>query len=79
MAALAPVKVSFDKPPTVIKWSLGYTLNLGNFQSIRFDHEVTDYVREGETVEEASERVKLLVQEHINKEVRDAKKELDRG
>ena len=42
---------------TKVTWTLGYTLNTGNFQSLRLDASVEDFVRDGETTKDASDRV----------------------
>ena len=39
---------------TKVSWTLGYTLNNGNFQSLRLDAQVEDHVREGESTKDAS-------------------------
>lgn len=62
---------------TRVTWSYGYTMNLGNFESLRVDHGVDDYVREGETFDQASERVKLKVQAELNEAIKEHKAELD--
>ena len=38
---------------TKVSVTLGYTLNLGNFQSLRMDLGVTDSRRDGENVDQA--------------------------
>ena len=38
---------------TKVRVALGYTLNLGNFQSLRIDVEVQDNKREGENTNDA--------------------------
>jgi hypothetical protein len=43
--------------PAKIQWSLGITKNLGNFESFRIDCQVIDSVREGESKQEASDRI----------------------
>jgi methyl coenzyme M reductase subunit D len=62
--------------PTKVTWSLGYTLNTGNFQSLRLDCQVTDYVREGESTKEASSRVYNFVEEQLIEKLNEAKEEL---
>lgn len=62
--------------PTKIQWSLGYTLNTGNFQSLRLDCQVTDYQREGETASEASARVYEFVEEQLSAKLQEAREEL---
>lgn len=61
---------------TKVKWSLGYTLNTGNFQSLRLDCEVNDFVREGETTKEASDRVYAFVEQQLIEKLNEAKEEL---
>jgi hypothetical protein len=62
---------------TTVNATLGYTLNLGNFQSLRIDLGCTDFVRENETMENAMDRVYKFVEEQVVKKVDEAKKELD--
>jgi hypothetical protein len=62
---------------TKVKIGLGYTLNLGNFQSLRIDLEVQDNKREGETTSEAFERVYSFVEAKLTEKVNEAKSEVD--
>tara|TARA_B110000503_G_scaffold84020_1_gene128068 strand:+ start:12374 stop:12583 length:210 start_codon:yes stop_codon:yes gene_type:complete len=62
---------------TKVKVGLGYTLNLGNFQSLRIDLEVIDNKREGENTNEAFERVYSFVEEKLAEKVKDAAAELE--
>jgi hypothetical protein len=62
---------------TSVTVNLGYTLNLGNFQSLRVDLGCTDFVREGEEKEAAMDRVYNFVEAQVIQKVSDAKKELD--
>ncbi len=62
---------------TRVKIGLGYTLNLGNFQSLRVDLEVQDSKREGETTSEAFERVYSFVEAKLAEKVNEAKSEVD--
>ena len=62
--------------PTRITWTLGYTLNTGNFQSLRLDFQVEDYVRETETTKAASDRVYQFVEEQLIEKLNEAKEEL---
>jgi len=61
---------------TRVQWSLGYTLNTGNFQSLRLDCQVEDYVRDGESTKEASDRVYNFVEEQLITKLNEAKEEL---
>jgi hypothetical protein len=61
---------------TKVQWSLGFTLNTGNFQSLRLDCQIEDHVREGETTKEASDRVYKFVEEQLSEKLTEARKEL---
>ena len=63
--------------PTKVQWSLGYTLNTGNFQSLRLDCQVTDYVRDDETTKAASDRVYAFVEQQLVEKLKEAREELD--
>jgi len=62
---------------TKVQWTLGYTMNVGNFQSLRLDCQVEDFVREGETTKAASDRVYAFVEEQLVEKLKEAKEELD--
>ena len=62
--------------PTKVQWSLGYTLNTGNFQSLRLDCQVTDYVRDDETTKVASDRVYAFVEQQLIEKLKEAREEL---
>jgi hypothetical protein len=63
-----------DKPTVTV--TLGYTLNLGNFQSLRVDLGCTDFVRDDEDKESAMQRVYDFVETQVSNKIEDAKKEL---
>ncbi len=56
--------------------TLGYTLNLGNFESLRVDLGLTDHVRQGEDIVQAQDRVYKLVEVQLVEKVKEAKAEL---
>jgi len=62
---------------TNVSVTLGYTLNLGNFQSLRIDLGITDFVRNGENTEQALDRVYEFVENKVIQKVEEAKKELE--
>lgn len=62
---------------TKVRVALGYTLNLGNFQSLRIDLDITDNRRDGENVNEAFERVYKFVEDKLTEKVREAQSEAD--
>jgi len=65
-----------DHDPTKIQWTLGYTLNTGNFQSLRLDCQISDHVRGLETTKDASDRVYALVEAELMEKLRQAREEL---
>ena len=65
-----------ENKETKVSVTLGYTLNLGNFQSLRVDLGVVDHVRNGETTNEAMDRVYDFVEAKVVEKVQEAKTEL---
>ena len=61
---------------TTVKVSLGMTLNLGNFQSLRVEVGLDDDQRSGETTEEAFERVYQFVETQLAEKVTEARETL---
>ncbi len=66
-----------ENDSTKVTVGLGYTLNLGNFQSLRIDLSVSDNKREGENTEQAFERVYKFVEEKLTEKVRESQEEAD--
>ena len=64
-----------DKNATKVNIALGYTLNLGNFQSLRIDLGVEDSVRQDENVDEAFSRVYDFVEQKLIAKINEAKDE----
>lgn len=65
-----------EKKETKVSVNLGYTLNLGNFQSLRVDLGVIDHTREGETTNEAMDRVYTFVETKVIEKVQEARSSL---
>jgi hypothetical protein len=65
-----------ERNETKVSVTLGYTLNLGNFQSLRVDLGVVDHVREGETTNDAMNRVYDFIEAKVVEKVQEAKSEL---
>jgi hypothetical protein len=61
---------------TKVSVTLGYTLNLGNFQSLRLDLGVVDSRRDGENTDQAFERVYKFVEDKLTVKIAEAKLEL---
>jgi hypothetical protein len=60
---------------TKVSVTLGYTLNLGNFQSLRLDLGVTDSKRDGENTDQAFERVYKFVEDKLTDKIKEAQAE----
>jgi len=62
---------------TKVNVTLGYTLNLGNFQSLRLDLGVIDSKRDGENTEQAFDRVYKFVEDKLTEKIKEAQSEAD--
>lgn len=62
--------------PTKIQWSLGYTKNLGNFESLRLDCQVSDHMRDEETAKAASDRIYALVEAELMRKLKEVQEEI---
>jgi hypothetical protein len=62
---------------TKVSVTLGYTLNLGNFQSLRLDLGVVENRKNGETVDQAFERVYKFVEDKLTSKINEAKSEIN--
>lgn len=65
-----------ERKETKVSVNLGYTLNLGNFQSLRVDLGVIDHTRDNETTSEAMDRVYAFVEQKVIDKVQEAKSSL---
>ena len=65
-----------ENESTKVNVTLGYTLNLGNFESLRVDLGIVDSRHDGETIEQAFERVYSFVEDKLTEKVREAKGEI---
>jgi methyl coenzyme M reductase subunit D len=65
-------KGMMENNDTKVTVSLGYTLNLGNFQSLRIDIGIEDSLRNGEHAEEAFNRVYGFVENKLIEKVKEA-------
>ena len=61
---------------TKVSVALGYTINLGNFQSLRIDLGIEDSERDGENINDAFARVYSFVEEKLTEKVKEASSEL---
>jgi hypothetical protein len=68
-----------ENDSTKVNVTLGYTLNLGNFQSLRLDLGVIDSKRDGETTEQAFDRVYKFVEDKLTEKIKEAQEEASEG
>lgn len=61
---------------TRVKVDLSFTRNLGNYESIRIGVGVEDDVRNGENVNDATERVYKFVEDKLIEKTNEVEKEL---
>jgi hypothetical protein len=62
---------------TKVSVTLGYTLNLGNFQSLRLDLGIIDSKRDSENTDQAFERVYKFVEDKLTEKINEAKAEIN--
>lgn len=64
-----------ENEQTKINVTLGYTLNLGNFQSLRIDLGIVESRKDGETIDQAFERVYSFVENKLTEKIKEAEEE----
>jgi hypothetical protein len=64
---------------TRVKVDLSFTRNLGNYESIKIGVGIEDDLLNGETVNEATERVYKFVEDKLIEKTREVEQELKRG
>jgi hypothetical protein len=69
--------MGMNNEETKVSVTLGYTLNLGNFQSLRLDLGVIDSRRDGENINDAFERVYSFVEAKLADKLNEAKAEIE--
>ena len=62
-----------------VRVELQFTRNLGNYESLRVAIGVEDFVRDGESVDSATDRVYSFVEEKVIEKVSEIEKELKNG
>ena len=67
------------KMSTRVKVDLSFTRNLGNYESIKIGIGIEDDVRQGETVDTATERVYKFVEEKLIQKTTEVEEELKSG
>jgi hypothetical protein len=64
---------------TKVKVDLSFTRNLGNYESIKIGVGIEDDVRQGETVDAATERIYTFVENKLIQKTQEVEEELKRG
>jgi hypothetical protein len=64
---------------TKVKVDLSFTRNLGNYESIKIGIGIEDDVRQGETVDAATERVYAFVENKLIQKTQEVEEELKSG
>ena len=64
---------------TKVKVDLSFTRNLGNYESIKIGVGIEDDVRQGETVDAATERVYAFVESKLIEKTQEVEEEIKRG
>jgi hypothetical protein len=62
---------------TKVKIDLSFTRNLGNYESIKIGIGIEDDVRQGENVNDATERVYKFVEDKLIEKTREIEEELN--
>ncbi len=70
---------TINRESTHVKVELQFVRNLGNYESLRVSIGVEDYVRDGETVDAATDRVYDFVESKVVEKVSEIEKELKNG
>ena len=71
--------MTINHESTHVKVELQFVRNLGNYESLRVSIGVEDYVRKGETVDAATERVYDFVESKVIEKVSEIEKKLKNG
>ena len=66
----------YHYPETKVKVELSFTRNLGNYESIKINIGIEDFVRSGENVDTATERVYEFVENKLIEKTREVEQEL---
>ena len=64
---------------TKVKIDLSFTRNLGNYESIKIGIGIEDDVRQGETVDSATERIYAFVENKLIQKTQEIEEELKSG
>lgn len=61
---------------STVRWAIGTTINIGDYSNVKYEVEVTDSTREGESVKDASKRIAEFVETELDAKITETKEEL---
>lgn len=59
-----------------VTWRVGTTINIGDFSNVKYEVEISDDARQGETKEAASQRVAKFAEEQLDDKITETKEDL---
>lgn len=62
--------------PTGIGVTIGFTASVGNYQSVKVNVSVNDWKRDGESMDDAVERVYAYVEDQVSTRLEKTKREI---
>ncbi len=68
--------MSVTGDPTKVKVSIGFTANIGDFNSVRVDVGIEDHRRDGESMAAAVDRVYKFVEKELESRLDETMKEI---
>lgn len=71
--------MTHTRETTHVRVELQFVRNLGNYESLRVSIGVEDFVRQGESVDDATDRVYSFVEGKVVEKVSEIEKELKNG
>lgn len=59
-----------------VSWRVGTTINIGDFSNVKYEVEVTDETRAGESAKDASRRVASFVEAELDAKITETREDL---
>jgi len=59
-----------------VTWRVGTTINIGDFSNVKYEVEISDDSREGESKEAASTRVAKFAEDQLDEKITETKEDL---
>lgn len=61
---------------TKISWRVGTTINVGDYSNVKYEVEVEDDSREGESARDASKRIALFAETELDAKITETREDL---